>query len=76
MWLIEPRFFSAEYKRIDRRTGNAEGNGHAFLFQDPYRRIDCSHLRHVDPRCVLLGTIITGMTDDLNEVEFVSRDVE
>ena len=62
-------------QRIDRSAGNAEGDGDAFLFQDPYGRIDRSHLRHVAPRC-LLDMMITAMTDDLNEAEFVSRDVE
>ena len=75
MWPIEPRFFSAEYSGLIAAPGNAEGDGHAFLFQDPYGRIDRSHLRHVAPRC-LLGMMITATTDDLNEAEFVSRDVE
>ena len=39
-------------------------------------RIDRSHLRHVAPRCVCSGTMIAATTGDLNEAEFVSRDVE
>jgi hypothetical protein len=41
-------------KRVDRRSGNSEGDGDAFLFQYPYGRIDRSHLRHFEPRLTVL----------------------
>jgi len=37
-------------ERIDRRAGNAEGAGDAFLFQNTHCGIDRSHLGHFAPR--------------------------
>ena len=63
-------------ERIDRRAGNAEGAGDAFLFQNTDRGIDRAHRRHFTPRSLLFGVMIAGSTRDLNGNEFVSRDVE
>ena len=65
-------------QRIDRGAGNAEGDAHALLFQDPHGRIDCSHLRHVAPRLkvLALAAIFAMARGDLNVADFISRGVE
>ncbi len=42
-------------QRIDRSSRHAEGAGDALFFQDPHRGIDCSHLRHLAPRLIVLA---------------------
>jgi glyoxylate carboligase len=49
-------------KRIDRRTGNAEGAGDALVFQNTDRGIDRTHLRHFHASFGLFGVMIGGST--------------
>jgi hypothetical protein len=65
-------------QRIDRSTGNTEGDNDTLLLEDTHCGIDRSHLRHFEPRLTngWPGAIIVADVRDLNETEFVSRDVE
>jgi len=69
-------FLQRRIQRIDRGAGNTERAHDAFLFQDSHGSIDRPHLRHFETSLMLLDVMITATTDDLNGVEYVSRDVE
>jgi hypothetical protein len=64
-------------QRIDRGARNAERANNAFLFQNTHSSIDCSHFSHFTPGHLFWSrSIIRAKTANLNENEFVSRDVE
>src|SRR5258708_17885577 len=75
-WLIEPRFFSAEYNGLIAAPGTP--NAHT---TPSFSRIrTAASIARIfaifETSLMFLNVIITATTDDLNGVEYVSRDVE
>src|SRR3954451_16575051 len=76
MWLIEPRFFSAEYSGLIAAPGTPNAQTTPSFSRIRTAASIARILAILHSSLISSVVIIIGEASDLNEIEFVSRDVE